>query len=252
MSPGGHQHAAATQHALACVQRAFRRSRTYPAAGLCLRSGSNARVPYPVDDQSVYPQLRWLLQPDFFTAMKSSTAAEKIAGGSGAGSLRDTIEQRLVRLLHENHAALDRLAGSYAASPSDRADLLQEIAFALWRALPTFRGECSERTFLFRIAHNRCMAHLARRRNVAPLGEEELELPDPGPHPEVLVGREQETHRLVEAIRRLPVSYRQVIVLTLEGLDYREIAQVLGIGESNVGVRLTRARLMLKKSLGGT
>jgi RNA polymerase sigma-70 factor (ECF subfamily) len=43
--------------------------------------------------------------------------------------------------------------------------------------------------------------------------------------------------------------YRQVITLTLEGLSYREIAQVLGIGESNVGVRLNRARQLLRTTL---
>jgi RNA polymerase sigma factor (sigma-70 family) len=183
--------------------------------------------------------------------MKSSTAAEDIGGALATiGSLHDPLAQRLKTLLRENGAALGRLAASYAVSPCDRADLLQEIAFALWRALPGFRGECSERTFLFRIAHNRCVAHLARRREMVPLGEEELELPDPGPQAEVIIGREQESRRLMESIRRLPMSYRQVIVLTLEGLNYRDIAQVLGIGEVNVGVRLNRARQMLRKLMG--
>ena len=182
--------------------------------------------------------------------MKNSQSAENNGGGQSAA--REAVEQRLVRLLRENHGMLGRLAGSYAASPSDRADLVQEIAFALWRALPNFRGECSERTFLYRIAHNRCMAHLAARRSAEPLTEDALELPDPAPHPEVSVSQDQETDRLVSAIRKLPVGYRQVIVLTLEGLDYGEIAQVVGIGKSNVGVRLNRARLMLKKLLGET
>jgi RNA polymerase sigma factor (sigma-70 family) len=172
--------------------------------------------------------------------------------GTVQPAARESLEQRLLRLLRENQATLGRLASSYAASPSDRADLLQEIAFALWRALPAFRGECSERTFLYRIAHNRCMEHLSRRRRAEPLPEEEFELPDPAPHPEMRVSQEQESERLLGAIRRLPVSYRQVIVLTLEGLDYGEIAQIVGIGKSNVGVRLNRARLLLKKLLGET
>jgi len=47
----------------------------------------------------------------------------------------------------------------------------------------------------------------------------------------------------------LPVIYRQVIVLTLEDLDYAQIAEVLGISESNVGARLSRARQMLRAEL---
>jgi len=71
-------------------------------------------------------------------------------------------------------------------------------------------------------------------------------LPDPRPNPEKGFVREQEEGRLFDAIQRLPIEYRQVITLTLEDMSYSEIAQVLGISESNVGVRLTRARQMLR------
>jgi RNA polymerase sigma factor (sigma-70 family) len=60
---------------------------------------------------------------------------------------------------------------------------------------------------------------------------------------------EQQGQRLLDAIRRLPVTYAQVVTLTLEEMSYAEIADVLGISESNVGARLTRARDMLRRSL---
>lgn len=161
---------------------------------------------------------------------------------------RVELERRLTALLTANGGALGRLAASYATSSSDRDDLLQEISVALWQALPRFRGECSERTFLFRIAHNRCIAHLVKRRAVVPF-DEEMDFADPSPNAESALSQQQEDERLLRAIRQLPINYRQVIVLTLEGLEYREIAQVLGIGESNVGVRLNRARQMLRKQL---
>jgi len=59
----------------------------------------------------------------------------------------------------------------------------------------------------------------------------------------------QRADRLRRAIRALPVAYRQAITLTLEGLPYGEIAEVIGISESNVGVRLTRARQLLREVL---
>ena len=89
---------------------------------------------------------------------------------------------------------------------------------ALWQALPRFRGECSERTFLFRIAHNRAIAHLSRARPAAPLGDQEARLYDPRPNPEAGLCREQQGQQLRRAIHRLPVTYRQVITLTLEGM----------------------------------
>jgi RNA polymerase sigma factor (sigma-70 family) len=54
------------------------------------------------------------------------------------------------------------------------------------------------------------------------------------------------------AVQRLSVGYRQVVTLSLEGLSYAEIADVLGISESNVGARLTRARQLLRQILERT
>jgi RNA polymerase sigma factor (sigma-70 family) len=159
------------------------------------------------------------------------------------------LEGRFERLLEGNRASLGRLAFSYTNTAADREDLLQDIAMALWQALPRFRGECSERTFVYRIAHNRALTALARRR---PLHHPvEAESVDPVPLVEAALAEQQESTRLAEAVRRLPLPYRQVVVLVLEGLEYGEIAEVLGISESNVGVRLNRARPLLRQMMGG-
>jgi RNA polymerase sigma factor (sigma-70 family) len=193
--------------------------------------------------------------------MKSFTGTEVFrieAEASEEALSRKVLEESFDRLLAANGPALTRLAAAYTDTPSDRDDLLQEIALALWQALPRFRGECSERTFLFRIATNRAIAYLARRRaqrlsSPARQGgvviEEEIEAKDGAPNPEAGLAQEQRVERLRSAIRRLPLTYRQAITLSLEGLGYREIAEVLGISESNVGARLTRARQILREFL---
>jgi RNA polymerase sigma-70 factor (ECF subfamily) len=163
---------------------------------------------------------------------------------------RETLDERFGRLLVANHAPLTRLAASYAATRSDRDDLTQEIAIALWRALPSFRGECSERTFLFRIAHNRCITHLSKKRDTVSIEEAGIDPEDPEPSSEAVVAEEQERRRFLEAVRGLPVIHREVLVLFLEGMDYGEIAAVVGISTSNVGVRLNRARQRLRTLLG--
>ena len=165
---------------------------------------------------------------------------------------RAILEQEFDRLLAANGPALARLAASYTNTSSDRDDLLQEIALAVWQALRAFRGECSLRTFLFRIAHNRAIAYLARSqaRSRARFSEADVdEVHDPAPDPESGLAREQAAARLRSAIHRLPLVYRQVIMLALEDMGYAEIAEVLGISESNVGARLTRARQLLRESL---
>ena len=146
--------------------------------------------------------------------------------------------------------SLSRLAASYTLNSAERDDLLQEIAMAIWQALPRFRGESSEKTFLFRIAQNRAISHLTRRPPSEHELDEAIELPDDRHNPENVVSKEERMARLLKAIRRLPVQYRQVLTLSLEDLDYREIAEVLGISESNVGVRLNRARQLLRQTMG--
>lgn len=152
-------------------------------------------------------------------------------------------------MLAAHGPSLGRVAASYASNATDRDDLFQDIVIAIWRALPGFRGECSERTFLFRIAHNRGVSHVARRRAVWTALADDLEIADAAPTPEQTLATAQQGQRLLAAVQRLSVGYGQVVTLSLEGLSYAEIADVLGISESNVGARLTRARQLLRQAL---
>ena len=102
---------------------------------------------------------------------------------------------------------------------------------------------------MFRIAHNRGVSHLARRRPISTALTDEVEIADAGPTPEQTLVTEQQGQRLLTAVQSLSVGYRQVVTLMLEGLSYAEIAEVLGISETNVGARLTRARQLLRKAL---
>ena len=73
-------------------------------------------------------------------------------------------DQWFDRLIAAHGPGLRRLAQGYADGPADADDLFQDICFALWRALPSFRGESTERTFAFRIGHNRGLTHRSRKR----------------------------------------------------------------------------------------
>lgn len=158
-------------------------------------------------------------------------------------------ETAYLRMLRDHDAAIRRLAATYEREPARRQDLVQDIWLALWQALPSFRGDCSERTFVFRIAHNRAVSHIKhwRIRRTEPLSE--IDPVDAAGDPERVTGDRERGERLQAAVRRLPLGLRQVTVLLLEGLSQRESAEVLGITENNVAVRLTRARAALTKDL---
>jgi len=155
----------------------------------------------------------------------------------------------LERIVRTYGDSLSRLAWGYVEHAADHDDLLQDVLVALWRALPAFRGESSERTFVFRVAHNRGLSFATRRRRHEPLSEE-LDVPDPRPGPEAELDRAQRHDRLVAAVRRLPEAQRQAVMLHLEGFSAREIAAMQGTTENNVAVRLTRARQALRVLLG--
>lgn len=150
-------------------------------------------------------------------------------------------------LLARHEPALRRLAASYERDPALREDLVQEMLLALFRALPGWRRECSERTFVYRVAHNRAFSHLARRRPAFDDLERAASVPDPAPLPEAVAVASQEQDTLLAALRQLPVGQRQLLTMALEDLTPREIAEVLGITENNVAVRLTRARAALRE-----
>jgi RNA polymerase sigma-70 factor (ECF subfamily) len=152
-------------------------------------------------------------------------------------------------LVRSYEPALRRLAASYERDPALREDLLQDILFAIFRALPSWRRECSERTFVYRVAHNRALSHLASRPPPFDDVERAADVHDPAPSPEEVVSASQERETLFAALRRLSVGQRQLLTMALEGLAPREIAEVLGITENNVGVRLTRARAVLRELL---
>ena len=156
----------------------------------------------------------------------------------------ESTDARFGRLITEHGGALRRLATAYEFDADERDDLLQEIAFGIWRALPSFRDACSERTFVFRIAHNTAITHgrrAATRRRAVTL-DPAADNTDPRPDPEQQsVGAALQAH-LLTALRQLSPALRQTTVLSLEGLSHGEIADVLGTTAGAVAVRLNRAR----------
>ena len=145
-------------------------------------------------------------------------------------------------------SGLARVAASYEADRALQEDLLQEILLAIHRALPSL--QCEERlaAFVFRIAHNRSVTHVMqqsarRKRDLPDAIEEEAETP------EQWLLADERSRRVATAVRRLPLPYRQVMTLLLEELTYAEIAEALGLSLSNVGVRVNRAKTLLKAQL---
>lgn len=165
------------------------------------------------------------------------------------------LEQRFTQLLDEHGKMLSHLVCGYEANPALQEELFQEIALAVWTALPGFRQEASARTFLARIAQNRLARHVDKsvKRVKTDSCEQQLHgVPACGGQLDEQMAATQRVNRLLMAVRRLAKEDRQLVSLALEGFSYQEIAEVVGLGANLVGVRLNRAKSRLKELLEGS
>ena len=159
----------------------------------------------------------------------------------GAGRQED---EAFAAWLAPHLGALRRVARGFA-EPADQHDLMQELMLAVWRARPRFRGESADTTFVHRVAHNTALTwkrgeNRRRRRREAIEAEMALRLTASDESEAVSL-----LDRLYDAIRTLPPLERSLILLSLDGQPYAEIARLHGLSETNVGARLSRVRRRL-------
>lgn len=158
------------------------------------------------------------------------------------------------RWLADHLGLILKVVRGCSAAPQDQDDLFQDICLQLWQSIPAFRGEAKETTWIYRVAFNTALAWRRgeRRRRV---GHEIFLKTDVSPqtqpsHADALP--EQEIiGQLYTAIRQLPKVDASLALMHLDGLSYAEMAEVLGISENYIGVKLNRIRKQLAEQLKG-
>jgi RNA polymerase sigma-70 factor, ECF subfamily len=152
-------------------------------------------------------------------------------------------EQLFIDLFEQRRAGIRRLCYSYLNSASEVDDLFQEIMTNVWNSLPNFRAEASLSTWVYRIAVNTALIHRRRRRP----SEELPDMPDPRVSTERDLERREQLEALHHAIAQLGGQDRLIVSLLLEGLSYKEIADVTGITVNYVGVKISRIKQALEQ-----
>ena len=142
--------------------------------------------------------------------------------------------------LHQH--IIHKICRLYRDSREDREDLFQEIVFQLWKAAPSFEGRSKFSTWMYKIALSTALAGFRKKRPPVVYPET---LPEQADHPQ------QEQHiqseQLMEALKKLDDADKALITLYLEDLSYQEIAEITGISENYVGVKLNRIKSKLQK-----
>ncbi|WP_460997384.1 RNA polymerase sigma factor [Simiduia litorea] len=161
------------------------------------------------------------------------------------------------QLWHTYSAAIMRTLSGYEADQQLREDLAQEIFYAMALSVDRITAADNPRAYVFRIAHNVAVDHIARqvRDKAEPYEPEQLtqlvdgNLQSSDDCPAEQLERNQQQQLLLQAVRALDAPYRQVIMLLLEDLAATEIADILQISAGAVRVRINRAKTELKARL---
>ena len=143
-----------------------------------------------------------------------------------------------------------KVARAFATGTSDQEDLIQEILLQLWISIPSFKREAKESTWIYRVAFNTAIVWDRKRKKHKKLKsvafiESEVSVSDNS------TGNDELIEQLYTAIRQLPKLDASLILMSLEGLSYQEMAETLGTTESNVGVKLNRAKKQLSEKMKG-
>ncbi len=155
------------------------------------------------------------------------------------------MEQEFLEFLNRYQLVLRRVCRMYADSPPDREDLFQETVYQLWRSYRTFRGESSPGTWVYRVALNTAISALRRKTKTDKHAALETDLGQVA-SPAQGGSEARQVDLLYRMIRRLNQVDRALVLLYLEDLSYKELADILGLSESNVGVKLNRIKAKLQ------
>jgi RNA polymerase sigma-70 factor (ECF subfamily) len=169
-------------------------------------------------------------------------------------SLTPAHESLFKAWLEEHRGIVVKVTCAFAPNAIDAADLEQELLLQLWIAVPSYAGQAKPSTWIYRVCLNTALTWrrgAARREKRMEPGIDLSQLAAPSPSPADSAGQRELLEQLYAAIRTMSDFDRVLILLSLDGLAYREIAEVTGLTENHVGVVLTRARQHVAKLMKG-
>lgn len=154
-------------------------------------------------------------------------------------------ETAFLNLMAEHQGIIHKICRLYRDSREDREDLFQEITFQLWKSFPSFKGNSLISTWLYRIALNTAIASYRREKPTIDYVETLPEFSEEPQNEELILRQE----RLLTAMKQLSESEKAIIALYLDDLSYLQIAEILGISENNVGVKINRIKTKIQQLL---
>ena len=155
------------------------------------------------------------------------------------------MEKEFIELINNNRALIFKVCNLYCHDHESRRDLFQEVVLQLWKSYPNFRKDAAGGTWIYRVALNTAISNFrkeSKKPEKTSITLSEFDIPDMSARDE-----RENSSALHGAIGRLTQLEKAIILLYLEEKSYDEISEIIGISNSNVGVRLNRIKNKLSK-----
>ena len=163
----------------------------------------------------------------------------------------DSSHERFGALLERHRGVVLKVANTYCRHVEDRRDLAQEICAQLWKAFPAWDPDRPFSTWMYRIALN---VAISFARGSGERGRQSVSLDDAGAEPihdgDAALETDDDIRALYRFIARLGALDRALLLLYLDEKSQREIAQILGISETNVATRIGRLKTRIRNDIG--
>ena len=156
------------------------------------------------------------------------------------------LEKEFLQIIKKNQGIIHKVCNIYCDDQEDRNDLFQEIVAQLWKSFPTFRKESKFTTWMYRVALNTAITSFKktkRRPDQNRLTYENFQIKDENYDTET----EENIKLLHGAVAQLTGVEKSIILLFLEDKKYEEIAEITGITQNYVRVKMNRIKKKLKK-----
>jgi RNA polymerase sigma-70 factor (ECF subfamily) len=145
--------------------------------------------------------------------------------------------------LNQHKVLIFKIVRAYGCTQMDQDDLFQEITIQVWRSIQTFRQESAVSTWIYRIALNTAITWVRKERKYRSTNGILESMPDILSAYNIPV--DERLTWLYTTIHQMDEIDRSITLLLLDGFSYKEMATILGITVSNVGVKITRIRKQL-------
>jgi RNA polymerase sigma-70 factor (ECF subfamily) len=158
------------------------------------------------------------------------------------------LEKEFIKIISEHQGIIFKVCRMYRDTESDSEDLFQEIVLQLWRSFPNYKGTAKVSTWMYRIGLNTAITRFrknSKRQDIYRLSDTDYELAQ-SESKRIDIEYDRELQTAIDTLNKFD---KALVLLYLDEKSYKEMAEIMGITESNIGVKISRIKQKLKAIL---